>query len=90
MNPISITIIALIAGFTLGLFFFWLLKLNSDYYLKDGKKGLAILLHVARFAVIFLAFWYITKFGALALLASFGGFLLSRLIFTRFLIKKEV
>lgn len=90
MNPISTIIIALLAGFICGLIFFWLLKLNSDFYLKDGKKWMAILLHIARFAVIFMAFWYIAKFGALALLASFGGFLLSRLFFTRFLLKKEV
>ncbi|HRW28600.1 MAG TPA: hypothetical protein P5227_01315, partial [Emcibacteraceae bacterium] len=66
MNSISTIIIALIAGFLFGLFFFWLLKLNSDYYLKGGKKLLAILLHIARFVTIFLAFWYIAKFGALA------------------------
>lgn len=89
MIPLLATSIGIAAGFGIGILFFWLLKINSELYLQGEKIWLGVLTHLARFATLVFVFWYISSFGAVALLGSFGGFLMGRLVFMKYMLREE-
>ena len=81
---------SVLIGFASGLGFFWLLKINTNLYLREGKNWIAVITHLVRFTTIVLIFWYISKFGAMPLLCSLGGFLLGRKVSLKYLTPKEL
>ncbi len=87
MTPSIVNIICFVVGLGLGIVFFTMLKMNSEIYIIDGMSWTGLMLHTSRFAATILIFWIISGFGALPLLCSFGGFLLGRFTFMKFLTK---
>ena len=90
MTPLFAVSISISLGFFLGIIFYWLLKINSKLYLRDKKIWRGVFTHLARLATLGLAFWYISNFGAVALLSSFAGFLVGRLVSMNYLLKEKV
>lgn len=89
MTASMINIFCLLVGTGLGIAFFAALKINSEMYISNGLSWIGLTLHIGRFAIVALVFWFISGFGALPLLFNFGGFLIGRFIVMRFLKKKE-
>lgn len=89
MTTSMINIFCLFVGAGLGIAFFAALKKNSEMYISDGLSWAGLTLHIGRFAVVALAFWFISRFGAMPLLFNFSGFLIGRFIVMRFLNRKE-
>ena len=90
MTSLLTALVSISIGLGLGVIFFWLLKINSELYLRGKTAWFGVLAHIARLAILVLIFWYVANFGAGVLLSSFGGFLLGRLIFMKFLLKEEL
>ena len=89
MTASMINIFCLLIGIGLGIAFFAALKVNSEMYISKGFSWVGLTLHIGRFAIIAVTFWFISRFGAMPLLFNFGGFLIGRFLIMRFLQRKE-
>lgn len=85
MTVAMTNIIFLFVGAGLGVAFFTALKINSDIYITNGLSWIGLMLHLTRFVITVLIFWFISGFGAMPLLISLGGFLLGRFITMRYI-----
>jgi hypothetical protein len=66
------------AGFALGAAHFAALRRNVTLYLGQSRRAQALGLHALRMALLAAAWIAIARFGALALVTSFGGLLAAR------------
>lgn len=80
MTHAMILKVVLFAGVGLGsgLAHFLALRLNAFLYLGDGTLGRALALHALRMLATAAVLTWTAWVGALALLATFGGFVLAR------------
>lgn len=67
-----------LAGVALGIAYFYALDGNVRLYLRPGLRVLAVLVHIARLALLAGALFVIARVGALPLLVSFAGLLVGR------------
>ncbi len=66
------------AGLLVGVVHFGALNLNTTLYLARGDRKRALGLHVLRMTLTVAAWIVIARFGAVALVAAFGGLLVAR------------
>jgi hypothetical protein len=65
-------------GLGLGALHFGTLRLNTGLYLAAGRRARAMGVHALRMALILAAWLVVARFGAVALVAAFGGLLVAR------------
>lgn len=76
--PISHFVVFGVIGIGLGCAHFTALRVNTRLYFEDGARKRAAALHLARMLLVALALVLIARFGAIALLAAFSGFVIAR------------
>ncbi len=73
-------VVFLLLGFGVGLLHWIGLRRNVATYLSGGRLGPALALHAGRLALTIAVFVGAAQFGAVVILATLSGFLISRCV----------
>lgn len=88
MNEITITLVSIICGVVLGLFFYGGLWFTiKKGLLRKGRLPLFFLSFMIRMLIVITGFYMLALYDWRALIFSLGGFIFSRILFNRMVLK---